>query len=142
MGWYTASTWPAQRLTPPSSACRPALQLNYARDADYISAACIMFDRERFLSLGGFDAMFGKGYYEDTDVAMAFAAAGLAVTYQPMSVVRGAGIALGPPCCARWSASCSLGSGRQPYASCPTSHRCTTRRAPHWARTPATSSST
>ncbi len=73
-------------LTPPPCL---APQLNYARNADYISAACIMMDREVFLDVGGFDAMFGKGYYEDTDIAMNFASHGLSVLYQPMSVVGG-----------------------------------------------------
>jgi hypothetical protein len=63
------------------------LQVSYSRRVDYISAACVMFERSKYIGLKGFDPVYGLGYYEDTDLAMAFAAAGQDVIYQPLSIV-------------------------------------------------------
>ena len=38
--------------------------------------------------VGGFDRRYGRGYYEDTDLAMALSAAGLPVMLQPLAVVH------------------------------------------------------
>jgi GT2 family glycosyltransferase len=62
-------------------------QVTYSRKVDYISAACIMFPRQLYLDVGGFDPEYGLGYYEDTDLAMAIRAKGYTVMYQPLSVV-------------------------------------------------------
>ena len=63
------------------------LQVTYRRTVDYISAACVMFPRQYYLDVGGFDPVYGMGYYEDTDMAMVLASRGLEVVYQPLAVV-------------------------------------------------------
>jgi hypothetical protein len=63
------------------------LQVTFARKADYISAACVMFPRQLYMQIGGFDPAYGLGYYEDTDLAMAIRASGYHVVFQPLSVV-------------------------------------------------------
>ena len=63
------------------------LQFAYARDVDYISAAFIMFPTDLYKNLGGLDPMYGVGYFEDTDLAMAMASKGFKVIYQPLAVV-------------------------------------------------------
>eukprot|EP00955_Chlamydomonas_euryale_P005286 56430-Chlamydomonas_euryale.AAC.1 len=59
----------------------------YARRVDYISAACLLMRRETYFQLGGFDPRYERGYYEDTDLAMAVANASRFVVYQPAAVV-------------------------------------------------------
>lgn len=62
--------------------------LNHMRLVDYISGGCIMLKRSDFLDAGGFQSdIFGRGYYEDTDLAMEMRKMGKAVIYQPLSVV-------------------------------------------------------
>ena len=63
------------------------IDLLMAHEVDYISGACFMISRRAFISLGGFDQIYGMGYYEDTDLAMATREAGLKVILQPFSVV-------------------------------------------------------
>ncbi|KAI8475437.1 MAG: hypothetical protein J3K34DRAFT_382705 [Monoraphidium minutum] len=65
----------------------PVHWLMYRRNVDYVSAACILMERTTFLEVGGFSAAYGRGYWEDTDLAMTLAAAGRAVVYQPGAVV-------------------------------------------------------
>ena len=43
---------------------------------DYISAACVMFRREDFLALGGFDLRYDPAYYEDSDLCLRLLAMG------------------------------------------------------------------
>lgn len=59
----------------------------YRRDADYVSGASLMIERELFDHLGGLDTRYAPAYYEDTDLAFAVRAAGKRVIYQPTSVV-------------------------------------------------------
>jgi GT2 family glycosyltransferase/glycosyltransferase involved in cell wall biosynthesis len=61
----------------------------YSRRADYLSAACVLARRDTFLSpeINGFDELYGHGYWEDTDLAMAYAEAGYEVKYCPAAVV-------------------------------------------------------
>ncbi len=63
------------------------VQVSYRRKVDYISAACVMFPKQYYLDAGGFDPLYGMGYYEDTDLAMTLASRGLDVVYQPLAVV-------------------------------------------------------
>ena len=63
------------------------LRFLYARAVDYISAACVLVSREVYDSVGGFDTIYGRGYYEDTDLFTKFNAAQRKVVYQPASVV-------------------------------------------------------
>lgn len=65
----------------------PPTHWHLAHEVDYISAACIMLERETFMHLGGFDKRYGRGYYEDTDLAMAIRQNGLKVILQPLAVV-------------------------------------------------------
>jgi GT2 family glycosyltransferase len=62
-------------------------RVNYRREVDYVSGACIMLPRDLFLSLGGFDDKFSPAYYEDTDLAFRVRAAGRKVIYQPLSEI-------------------------------------------------------
>jgi GT2 family glycosyltransferase/glycosyltransferase involved in cell wall biosynthesis len=59
----------------------------FVRETDYCSGAALAVPRELFSRLGGFDIAFRPGYYEDTDLAMRVREQGLAVRYQPASVV-------------------------------------------------------
>ena len=60
----------------------------YTRHVDYISAACIMLKKSTFTAVGGFDEqLYGKGYYEDTDLAMRLWQQNLSVIYQPLSMM-------------------------------------------------------
>lgn len=59
----------------------------YRRDADYVSGASLMIEKELFNQLGGLDTRYAPAYYEDTDLAFATRAAGKRVIYQPTSVV-------------------------------------------------------
>ncbi|MGF6710212.1 GT2 family glycosyltransferase/glycosyltransferase involved in cell wall biosynthesis [Luteibacter sp. W1I16] len=77
-----ASAWNIGRFT---SRKNPALR--YARTVDYVSGASLAISRDLFDSLGGFDARFAPGYYEDTDLAFAARAAGRSVWYVPDSMV-------------------------------------------------------
>ncbi|KAG7674265.1 putative N-acetylglucosaminyl-diphospho-decaprenol L-rhamnosyltransferase [Nannochloris sp. 'desiccata'] len=61
--------------------------LHRVRQVDYISAACLMVRNKLFWKAGGFDMRYGKGYYEDTDLAMALREAGWQVVLQPFAVV-------------------------------------------------------
>mmetsp|Transcript_21118 Transcript_21118/g.35983 ORF Transcript_21118/g.35983 Transcript_21118/m.35983 type:complete len:753 (+) Transcript_21118:1716-3974(+) len=61
--------------------------LAYARFVDYISAACIIMEKWLYLTVGGFTADYGKGYYEDTDLCMKVRSMGFRVIYQPAAVV-------------------------------------------------------
>lgn len=53
--------------------------VSFARPVDYISAAGVVILRSAFFEIGGFDPLFGRGYYEDTDLAMSLNAHGYQV---------------------------------------------------------------
>lgn len=80
--WADASAWNFGRLQDPD-----APEFCYTKEADYISGAAIMLPTALFRALGGFDDAFAPAYCEDTDLAFRVRAAGLAVRYQPTSVV-------------------------------------------------------
>lgn len=63
------------------------LPMYHARIVDYISAACLLFNREQFLSLGLFDKQYEPAYYEDTDAAMTYLQKGFVTIIQPLAVV-------------------------------------------------------
>jgi GT2 family glycosyltransferase len=67
-------------------ACRPWYR--FPRYVPYGSGACLVMRRSDFLSLGGFDPVYGKGYFEDVDLCFELASAGLRVVYEPRAVVR------------------------------------------------------
>lgn len=80
--WNDASGWNWGRLGSPDHP-----RFNYMRDADYVSGASIMIERQLFQVLGGFDERYVPAYYEDTDLAFAVRAKGYRVIYQPRSAV-------------------------------------------------------
>jgi len=58
------------------------------RAVPYASAACLLIRRSAFSSIGGFDAVYGRGYYEDVELALDLRARGLLVACDPRSLVR------------------------------------------------------
>ncbi len=66
---------------------RTSPEIEYAREADYISGAVLAIERNLFEAIGGFDSAFAPGYYEDTDLAYRVRAADRRVVYQPASEV-------------------------------------------------------
>ncbi|KUJ84917.1 hypothetical protein AVO43_04575 [Microbulbifer sp. ZGT114] len=64
-----------------------APEFNYVRDTDYISGACILFRKDVWDRIGGFDEQFRPAYYEDTDLAFEIRKLGLRTIYQPASEV-------------------------------------------------------
>jgi hypothetical protein len=63
------------------------LPVNHARIVDYISAACVLFNRTQFLSLGLFNPNYLPAYYEDADAAMTFLQHGFVTVLQPLAVI-------------------------------------------------------
>src|SRR4249919_234689 len=59
----------------------------FVRATGYCSGAALALPRALFTALGGFAPDYRPGYYEDTDLAMRVREHGLAVRYQPASVV-------------------------------------------------------
>ena len=80
--WADASAWNFGRLQDPD-----APEFCYAKEVDYISGAAIMVPADLFRRLGGFDEVYAPAYCEDTDLAFRIRDSGLAVRYQPASVV-------------------------------------------------------
>ncbi|MFL1406147.1 glycosyltransferase [Marinobacter sp. M1N3S26] len=80
--WNDASGWNYGRGQSPDQP-----EFNYVRETDYISGACVLFEKQIWDELGGFDARFKPAYYEDTDLAFQIRARGLKVLYQPESEV-------------------------------------------------------
>lgn len=62
-------------------------EYDYARVADYVSAASLMVRRDVWDELGGFDTAYTPAYYEDTDLCMRIATSNRRVMYQSGSVV-------------------------------------------------------
>ncbi len=68
----------------------------YRRETDYVSGASLMIARDVFQRIGGFDARYAPGYYEDTDLAFSARRLGLRVYYEPAStVIHNEGISSG-----------------------------------------------
>jgi GT2 family glycosyltransferase len=59
----------------------------HVRSVDYVSGALLATPRDLFERLGGFDAAYGFGYYEDGDYCFRVRAAGRDVVYQPEAVI-------------------------------------------------------
>lgn len=58
--------------------------VSFMRPVDYITAALVLIKREAFLTVGGLDSRYGRGYFEDTDLAMAFQFFGYQVCANPI----------------------------------------------------------
>ncbi len=56
-------------------------------DADYCSGAFLLTSRKLFIELGGFNQIYGQGYYEDVDFCVRVRKYGLRVIYEPKSVI-------------------------------------------------------
>lgn len=65
------------------------VDLNYARETDYVSAAFALVRRAEFVRRRMFDFHYSPGYYEDTDLCFTLRhAAGLRSVYQPLALVH------------------------------------------------------
>ena len=62
-------------------------EFRFRRLVDYVSAACLIVRRSLFNDLGGFDPVYGLGYYEDVDLCFTLRRCGYRVVYEPRSVV-------------------------------------------------------
>ncbi len=80
----TEITWKNRRLHPSH---RIDDQIDCLYPCGYPGGGSTAFDREKFLSLGGFQELFHPFYYEDTDLGFVAWKRGWKVLYQPSSVV-------------------------------------------------------
>ena len=64
------------------------LDYNFRRPVDYCSGAFMLTPRHLFRTLGGFDAVFAPGYYEDVDYCTRVWSQSRKVIYEPRAVVR------------------------------------------------------
>jgi hypothetical protein len=55
----------------------------FPRTVDFGAAACMVLATEAFRAVGGFDAAYAPAYYEDADLCLRLAEAGLRTTYVP-----------------------------------------------------------
>jgi GT2 family glycosyltransferase len=60
---------------------------NFRRPVDYCSGVFLLTPRRLFKDLGGFDEIFGPGYFEDSDYGMRVWEKGHRVIYEPSAVV-------------------------------------------------------
>ena len=61
---------------------------DFPRTVPYSSAACLLIRPTVFSQLGGFDAVYGRGYFEDVDMALEIEALGWHIGYVPRSRAR------------------------------------------------------
>lgn len=64
-----------------------APEVCFRRYVDYGSAAALLVRREAFGVVGGFDPVYGLGYYEDADLGFSLRAAAYETVYEPASKV-------------------------------------------------------
>ncbi len=64
-----------------------AAEVGFARYVDYGSAAALLVRRRAFEAVGGFDARYGLGYYEDADLSFAMREMGYLTVLEPRSRV-------------------------------------------------------
>lgn len=56
---------------------------SFAREVDYCTGTCLLIKKDIFNKVGGFDKIYGNGYYEDADLCLKVKELGLKVYYQP-----------------------------------------------------------
>jgi N-acetylglucosaminyl-diphospho-decaprenol L-rhamnosyltransferase len=86
---WPAAGWSDELIRDPDAYTR-------ARDAEWVSGACMLVRRSAFEAIGGFDEDFFL-YCEDTDLCRRFWDAGLAVRFDPTAEVRHIGGASSNP---------------------------------------------
>ena len=59
--------------------------LDYQRTVPYVSAACLLIRRSVYSQLGGLDTAYGRGYYEDVELALELEELGLLLAHIPGS---------------------------------------------------------
>jgi GT2 family glycosyltransferase len=59
----------------------------FRREVDYGSAACMLVRRDEFVEAGGFDPVYGIGYFEDVDLSFKLKERGSKTIYEPRSRV-------------------------------------------------------
>lgn len=59
----------------------------YRRDVDYCSGAFLLFPRQLFEQLGGFDLDYAPAYYEESDFCVRLQKQGYRIIYEPESVI-------------------------------------------------------
>jgi O-antigen biosynthesis protein len=62
-------------------------EFSFMRDADWVSGAALMIERETFRQRNGFDELYAPAYYEDTDLAFRVRELGKRVVVQPASEI-------------------------------------------------------
>jgi GT2 family glycosyltransferase len=62
-------------------------EYRFTRPVDVLAGACLLVRRRAFEEIGGFDAAYGLGYFEDADLCLALAARGYRCIYEPRSRV-------------------------------------------------------
>ena len=62
--------------------------LEFTRAVPYVSAACLLMRRLVYTQLGGMDTVYGRGYFEDVDLALELEALGLSLAHVPGSSAR------------------------------------------------------
>ncbi len=60
---------------------------NFVRESHYVSTACVLVDRNFFITTGGFDPRYGAGYFEDTDLCTRAHQIGGHVMYTPLACI-------------------------------------------------------
>lgn len=59
----------------------------FRRDVDYCSGAFLLFSKQDFDALGGFDEDFAPAYYEESDFCVRLRKAGKRIVYEPRAVI-------------------------------------------------------
>jgi GT2 family glycosyltransferase len=66
---------------------RPSRTARVAQVVDFLAGACLLVRRRAFNEVGGFDAAYWLGYYEDADLCLVLTARGYCSMYEPRSTV-------------------------------------------------------
>jgi GT2 family glycosyltransferase len=65
-----------------------ATEVTFGRYVDYVSGAAMIIRRPVFDAVGGFDPIYGTGYYEDADLCFSARQVGFRTWYEPMARVK------------------------------------------------------